>query len=265
MNFRKEVFKANMEKAKILNERNPRAQFGVTIFSDQTESEMKKRMGAIAPTKPENAEYHQGRSKPMKNIDWRKDMEPIQDQGACGSCWAFSATASFETRYKLSQKEKLTKLSEQEVLDCTSDQYGCNGGWYTDAFDMLKSTYFCTEDSYPYETKKGKCRSDTCDQVAEDSGYKLVKDEEGLYDALHDGPISIAVDASTWSSYQGGVLTECGTGMNHAVVIAGYDKKSNAWIIRNSWGSSWGEDGYIRVIYGENMCNLNYKSAYPTF
>merc|ERR1711957_902330 len=98
---------------------------------------------------------------------------------------------------------------------------------------------FCTLNSYPYKAVKGSCSKTTCDGKANSKGYKLVaKNEAAMYDALKSGPISIAVDASTWHSYRGGVVTSCGTGMNHAVVISGYDSDKDAWTVRNSWGSS---------------------------
>lgn len=265
LNFRKEVFKTNMKNAERLNAENPEAEFGMTIFSDQTESEMLRRMGAIAPTTESQVPIHTTESVADADIDWRKNLEPVQNQGQCGSCWAFSATATFEARYKMSGKT-LTKFSEQEAVDCTSSQYGCNGGWYEAVWQMLKSDKFCTSSSYPYKAVKQTCRKTSCDGRANDKGYVLVsKTESAMYDALKSGPISIAVDASTWSSYRGGVLTSCGTGMNHAVVLSGYQSGNNAWVVRNSWGTGWGESGYIRIKKGSNVCNLTYKPAYPTF
>jgi len=268
VNFRRDVFKANMKNAERLSALNPEAEFGMTIFSDQTEAEMMKRMGAIAPTTESNAPVHTEESEPNGDLDWRSSLEPVQNQGQCGSCWAFSATASFEARLKLSGKGSLMKLSEQEALDCASTQYGCNGGWYEAVWQMAQTSKFCTLASYPYKAVKGSCQKTTCDGKANDAGYKMVaKTEAAMMDALKSGPISIAVDASTWSSYRGGVVkrSACGTGMNHAVVLAGYQSKENAWVVRNSWGSGWGESGYIRLSKDENTCNLTYKPAYPTF
>jgi cysteine peptidase B len=268
MDFRREVFKVNMQNAERLNEENPFAEFGMTVFSDLTESEMLERMGAIAPTTDSDAEIHDEESYELKHLDWRKSFKPIQNQGRCGSCWAFSATATFEARHKLHQGENgaLVKFSEQEALDCTSTQYGCNGGWYEAVWEMMKTNKFCTLKSYPYKGKKGACHKKTCDGRMKDKGHRVVaKSEAAMYNALKSGPISIAVDASTWSSYRGGVVTKCGKGMNHAVVLAGYDAAHNAWIVRNSWGAGWGERGYIRLAHGRNTCNLTYKSAYPIF
>lgn len=267
INFRKEVFKANMKKAEELNALNPLAEFGMTIFSDQTESEMIRRMGAIDPKNtPADTPVWTQEGSANADYDWRGYMDPIQNQGSCGSCWAFSATATFEGRYRI-KSGQLYKFSEQEALDCSSSQYGCNGGWYEAVWQMLKGNKFCTGSSYPYRAVKGGCQASTCSQkIANDSGYSMVAtNESAMAGALASGPISIAVDASTWSSYRGGVVTraQCGTGMNHAVVAVGLS--NGAWIVRNSWGSGWGESGHIRLAYGQNTCNLVYKPAFPTF
>jgi hypothetical protein len=266
VNFRKGVFKANMANAAELDRLNPEAEFGMTIFSDRTESEMRQRMGAFDPhNTAADIEIHTQETAPGKTIDYRNIMQKVQDQGQCGSCWAFSATATFETRLALAKKSSY-KASEQEALDCSLDSYGCNGGWYEAVWQWAQAKNFCTLASYPYKHVKGSCKQTTCDGVEHSKAYKMVaKTESAMYDALTTGPISIAVDASTWSSYRGGVMTACGTGMNHAVVLAGYDSVKDAWVIRNSWGSGWGEAGYVLVKQGKNVCNLTYKPAYPTF
>jgi hypothetical protein len=265
-NFRKGVFKANMINAAELDRLNPEAEFGMTIFSDRTESEMRQRMGAFDPhDTSDDIEIHTQETAPSKSIDYRNILESVQDQGQCGSCWAFSATATFEARLALSGKSSY-KASEQEALDCSDKNYGCNGGWYEAVWKWSQAKNFCTLASYKYKHVKGSCKQSTCDGREHSSSYKMVaKSESAMYDALKTGPISIAVDASTWSSYRGGVMTTCGHGMDHAVVLAGYNKEKDAWVIRNSWGSRWGEKGYVYVKQGKNVCNLTYKPAYPTF
>lgn len=268
MNFRRGVFQSNMANAAELNRLNPEAEFGMTIFSDQTEAEMLQRMGAIDPNNtPAHIQTHTDETVPGKSIDYRNILQPVQNQGSCGSCWAFSATATFEGRRALSSPNQASyKASEQEAVDCASSQYGCNGGWYEAVWQMAANNKFCTLASYPYKAVKGACKMTTCDGAEHDKSYVMVaKTEAAMYNALQAGPISIAVDASTWSSYRGGVMTSCGTGMNHAVVLAGYDSVKDAWVIRNSWGTGWGEKGYVYVKQGSNVCNLTYKPAYPTF
>lgn len=271
LRFRQDVFNANLEKIKILNEQNPQAFFAVNMFADQTESEMHRRMGAI-PSAHTNGcdEQSVGTKDPDHDISWVDKMNPVQNQGSCGSCWAFSTTATFETRALISGAvDTLTKFSEQQLVDCTSSSYGCNGGWMHDAFDYLRNKKFCTLQSYPYRAVKSSCQDSKCDdKITKSKGCTIIPTsdkEAGLYRALEDGPVAIALDATTWSFYSSGIVTTCGTGMNHAVVLSGYQALNNAWVIRNSWGTNWGESGYIRLIAGQNMCNLTYRSSIPTF
>mmetsp|Transcript_8571 Transcript_8571/g.9728 ORF Transcript_8571/g.9728 Transcript_8571/m.9728 type:complete len:317 (+) Transcript_8571:26-976(+) len=269
MTYRREIFNANMINAEELNRINPYATFGVTKFSDLSPEEMSHRMGAVDPmTSDEGKSVHTKEADTLKTIDFSDKMQAVQNQGSCGSCWAFSATAAFESRLAISSGSTGYKASEQEALDCSSTQYGCNGGWYEAVWEFVESNKFCTLDSYPYTARKTSCSKSSCVGKSNDKGYKLIaKTEAAMYDALTSGPISIAVDASTWSSYTGGVVTRstCGTGMNHAVVIVAYDAVEDAWKVRNSWGANWGENGHIRLKQGENTCNLLYKPAYPTF
>lgn len=269
MSFRRAIFNSNMAKAVKLRVLNPLAKFGVTMFADQSDSEMQRRMGAVDPGRNrKNVPVHTTQADELKDVDHRDIMQPIQNQGSCGSCWAFSATAAFEGRHHLYADDDTEKYSEQEALDCSSPMYGCNGGWYEAVWDFVKKDEFCSLDSYKYTAKKGSCGASSCEKKALDTGYSYVDaNEAAMYDALTSGPVSIAVDASTWSVYQGGVVNRasCGTGMNHAVVLVGYTTEDNAWIVRNSWSETWGEDGHIKLAYGENTCNLLYKPAYPTF
>jgi C1A family cysteine protease len=263
--FRMEVFRKNLESAKIQQALNPLAEFGVTVFSDQTEQEMKARMGLFEiPVDPSVPVYTQTSSE-TNDIDWRGKVPAIQNQGSCGSCWAFSATAALEGRYAI-KTGQLYKFSEQQAVDCTSAQYGCNGGWMHDVFGYLRTKAFIQGSQYPYKAVKGACRDTQFQGVTKTSGYQFVSaNEDTHFSALGQGPISIALDASTWSSYRGGIVTSCGTGMNHGVVLIGYAGNGNAWTVRNSWGTSWGEAGHIRLQRGRNMCNMTYKSSIPTF
>ncbi|CAI2373481.1 unnamed protein product [Moneuplotes crassus] len=268
MEYRKAIFEDNMKKADELNKLNPEAEFGVTIFADQTGEEMLQRMGAVdSGNDDSDGDVYTETSDSLSKIDWRSKMKSIQDQGSCGSCWAFSATAAFEGRYQV-KKGSISKLSEQEALDCSSSSYGCNGGWYDAVWNYMKSHKFCTQGSYKYTGRKGSCRSSSCSGTQNDKGYTSVsKSESSMHSALGGGPISIAVDASTWSTYRQGVMTssQCGRNMNHAVVLVGYNPTDNAWIVRNSWGSNWGESGHIRLKYGQNTCDITYKPQYPNF
>mmetsp|Transcript_34657 Transcript_34657/g.40113 ORF Transcript_34657/g.40113 Transcript_34657/m.40113 type:complete len:318 (-) Transcript_34657:26-979(-) len=264
--FRMEVFRKNMEQAKVLSEMNPLAEFGVTEFSDQTEEEMMRRMGDYQTDNFGNAEFSNQSAEPNGNKDWRGKMQAIQNQGSCGSCWAFAATATFETYLNI-KKAKNIKLSEQELVDCVTTCSGCNGGLANLAYDWLVSNYMCTGASYKYVAKKSTCLASSCSKVDHDSGSTILSTgEKGIMSQLDIGPVSISVDASTWSSYRGGIMeTGCGQNTNHAVVVSAYatDSKGGYWIIRNSWGSSWGNSGFMYLRYGKNLCNVGRKPCFP--
>ena len=137
----------------------------------------------------------------------------VKNQGQCGSCWAFSATAAFEARYALNNGDKKvsTLFAEQEIVDCDTKSNVCNGGWMDYAFEYLESQGFCTEDQYPYTARDGTCQASKCSSGPTDKAYTDIpaKNEDALLTQLEDGPVSVAVDASTWSFYSGGVMSSC--------------------------------------------------------
>lgn len=197
------------------------------------------------------------------SIDWRNKgvVNPVRDQGQCGSCWAFATTANAESVWAIS-KGKLMDLSEQYLVDCASGvgyfNLGCNGGMPDSAFKYMINNGQCSESSYPYvsgSTKTaGTCHS--CSSVASfTSCYDVApKDQVSLKAAVSKQPVVIAIEADTryFQSYSGGILTDatkCGTNLDHAVEIVGYGEENGIkfWNVRNSWSASWGENGYVRI------------------
>ena len=134
------------------------------------------------------------------------------------------------------------------------------------AFEYLKTHPFCTEEEYQYTARDGTCRDSSCSGPT-DSTYVDIpaKNEDSLLTALVDGPVSVAVDASSWSFYSGGVMSRCGNGLNHGVTLVKYDSTENSVTIRNSWGSSWGEKGHIRLAVGHDTCGYADVASYATF
>ncbi|CAI2376147.1 unnamed protein product [Moneuplotes crassus] len=265
LQYRKMIFEENMRQAEKLQKLNPDAEFGATPFADLSDEEMKLRMGYVEIDNDQSdLDLFTETSDSLNSIDYRGNMKSIQDQGRCGSCWAFSATATFEGRYSLFRKAN-SKLSEQQALDCSGPNHSCNGGHFTAAWVYMRTHKFCTLSSYKYTGIKGQCKT-KCSPTISDKGYTKVKNNESsMHKALQQGPISIAVDATTWKTYRGGVMTasQCGKKPNHAVVLVGYEPQENAWIIRNSWGSRFGENGHIRLKYGTNTCAITHDSAFP--
>ncbi|CBZ24131.1 putative cathepsin L-like protease [Leishmania mexicana MHOM/GT/2001/U1103] len=274
-------FERNLELMREHQARNPHAQFGITKFFDLSEAEFAARYlnGAayFAAAKRHAAQHYRKARADLSAVpdavDWREKgaVTPVKDQGACGSCWAFSAVGNIEGQWYLAGHE-LVSLSEQQLVSCDDMNDGCDGGLMLQAFDwLLQNTngHLHTEDSYPYVSGNGyvpEC-SNSSELVvgAQIDGHVLIGSSEKAMAAwlAKNGPIAIALDASSFMSYKSGVLTACiGKQLNHGVLLVGYDMTGEVpyWVIKNSWGGDWGEQGYVRVVMGVNACLL---SEYP--
>jgi len=274
------TFKNNLEVIRQHNTMvNSTYTMGVNEFADLSFTEFKTKYFGYSHKDNEylrSKNYHSVVKAAPTSVDWRTQnaVTPIKDQGQCGSCWAFSATGSIEGAWALAGKG-LVSLSEQQLVDCSQAQgnQGCNGGLMDYAFEyVISNKGICTEASYPYTAKDGTCKK-TCENVVTISGYKDIPsgDETSLYNAVGTvGPVAVAIEADQtgFQFYSSGVFSgTCGTNLDHGVLAVGYGVDTtgaNYWIVKNSWGSSWGESGYIRMIRGKDQCGIALAASYPT-
>jgi C1A family cysteine protease len=217
-----------------------------------------------------------------ESIDWRKKnaVTHVKNQGNCGSCWSFSSTGSIEGAWSI-KNNNLYNLSEQMLMDCSNlyGNNGCQGGLMDNAFKyVIDNDGLCTEDEYPYKEKEGICKSRLCRKVVQISDYSDVtpNDEKILKRAVAQQPISVAIQAnlSSFHFYKSGIYQDddCGTGLDHGVLIVGYGtdkvKGLDYWIVKNSWSPQWGENGYVRILRNydksdSGMCGIAVQPSFP--
>jgi len=215
------------------------------------------------------------------SVDWTTKgvVTPVKNQGQCGSCWAFSATGAIECRYAIAHGV-LNSLSEQQLVDCSMAEgnLGCDGGEMDSAFTyVMKTGGLCSETEYPYKGVDGRCEASTCgtyyDKINNFTDVTK-RSESSLEAAAVTGCVSVAIEADQFAFqyYSSGVLTgTCGTNLDHGVLVVGYGVESGAeyWKVKNSWGTSWGENGYVLICKDCNKngdqgeCGINDDPSYP--
>ncbi|CAI2373717.1 unnamed protein product [Moneuplotes crassus] len=270
--FRYKIFKENYQQ--IINHNKDEEEHGYTLgvnkFADITLNEFKeKSLGLRAFPRSDSkskrsmssTERELRYSELRDEIDWRTEgdyVNPVKDQGTCGSCWAFSTISSVESAFAI-KRGSLPNLSEQQLITCTKGygNGGCSGGWMEYAFTYAETYALCTTEQMPYLGRDSiGCEHTQClDNDFKLGGFEDVEKEQKveLYTALNEQPVSVAVCAGStaWQFYKKGVITRfCGKCLDHAVLAVGYghDKKKGDYVtIRNSWGEGWGEDGYVRI------------------
>jgi len=285
VNMRFDNFKATIVRAAALSKLNPRATFGINKFADQSTAEFASThlmpVNITQKLKPKNMKKHvpTGIKTIPDNGDWTGVLTtPVKDQGACGSCWAFSATQTIESANIAAGKGTPDGpfLGPEQIVDCDSADGGCGGGDPRSGMTYVQGAGGQeTESNYPYVAgtnggNAGQC-SFNSGEIAEDAAGGPVDVSDGTESALLEflqqtGPPSVAVDASSWQSYTGGVLTTCGCNIDHAVQAVGVnaDGMANSFKIRNSWNTDWGVNGFIYLQQGSNMCCVANEVSWAT-
>jgi len=284
--IRREIFAYNLEKIHLHNLQADNGvktyRLAVNNFTDMSNLEFRTyynglRLQRSVPKSHAGLFVETGKPLP-KTVDWRDKgvVTGVKNQEQCGSCWAFSAVASLEGQHALKTKQ-LVSLSEQNLVDCSSQEgnYGCEGGLMDQAFQYVIDAHgIDTEKSYPYKAIDEKCDFSTKTVGATLKNYTDIPsgNEKALAEAVATvGPISVAIDASQMSFqfYSSGVYNEpeCSSvSLDHGVTAVGYGTQSGQdyWLVKNSWGTEWGQKGYILMSRNKNnQCGIATMSSYP--
>lgn len=274
--YRLKVFAESLSRHHRLNDNRQGkedAWFGINQFSDLTPSEFKQKfLSIVKPLDASsfvklNKKVNMNKEKKVPNrVDWRhkKVVSSVKSQGQCGACWAFSIVETMESMVAISTKQ-LPSLSIQQLIDCAGfGNHGCAGGDLCLAVMWLNftRTAIVTAKEYPLTLKTGSCK--TVGKAGVQTSDYLCKTFVGvesgmLYLLAHHGPIATAVDSTLWQDYLGGIIQHhCDKYLNHAVQIVGYDLTGDVpyYIVRNSWGTEFGEGGYLRIKIYDNLCGI---------
>jgi len=279
--YRYNVFKSNLDYIELSNAQKHSYTLAMNQFGDLSHEEFKALYLSAPMDNRVNAKpYVSTGVKAPAAIDWRQKnaVTPMKDQGQCGSCWAFSAVAAIEGAHALATGD-LVALSEAQLVDC-SGKYGnegCNGGLMTSAFQyVIDNKGIDTAACYPYRPVEGKCKyQESCIGATISGMYNITEGSESdLQEVVGTrGPVSVAIDAShmSFQFYSSGVYDEraCSAySLDHGVTAVGYDTDAksgkNYWIVKNSWGASWGQKGYIWMVKDKkNQCGIATMSTIP--
>jgi cathepsin L len=266
------IFEANLKKIeehnKLFDKNEVSYKMAINQFGDLSQEEFLDYLktynnkGGAKTTKSVKLQPHLNAEVPDE-IDWRENgaVTDVEDQGAVGSAWAFSVTGALEGQNFL-KEGKLVPLSGQELADCAGG--GTGGGSIVDGYNYVIEHGLSAAADYPSDSSDGTCRRGDIPAAVTESGYVVIMgNEEALKDTIAAaGPISVAVDATNWQFYTGGVFLDANcssTELNHGVLAVGYgvDDGTDYWIVKNSWGTEWGEDGYIRTARNaDNNCGI---------
>jgi C1A family cysteine protease len=277
--YRVGVFYNNMKYIEETNAAQDSYKLGPNGFTDLTVEEFLQLHTGLLPSDNDSgsdspSDSDSGKVGIPSSIDWVSAgaVTGVKNQGQCGSCWAFSTTGGLEGLEKVSGGS-LVSLSEQQLVDCSGSygNYGCNGGLMDNALKYTQQYGVESEADYGYTAKQGSCKYSSSKVVFKNGGHKDVtaRSETAFLTALSVQPVSIGIDAEKIMSYTSGIFTNsnCGTSIDHGVLAVGYDTSSKYIKVKNSWGSTWGESGYIRFALlgnGSGECGMYLQATVPS-
>ncbi|XP_069356318.1 cysteine proteinase-like [Maniola hyperantus] len=280
--MRYEIFLRNLEQINQLNAKHNYTEFGITQFSDLTLQEFLTKQTCVKASSnyygdcrpvTEDLDYYDGPTRINldivrlpTDIDWRDKnvVTSVKNQGGCGSCWAFSTVGNVESMNAI-KTGQLTDLSEQQLVDCDTQNNGCKSGIPAVALQYFMSKGAMTSESYPYTVADGTCKYDANSVAVRVADcVSVTGGEDAIAEQLAQmGPLSIAIDSASIHHYNGAIIhgQSCQSGpINHAVLLVGYGTDSASglkyWIVKNSWGEIWGENGYFRMEKGVNCLSM---------
>ncbi|XP_063301939.1 uncharacterized protein LOC134601394 [Pelobates fuscus] len=274
--FRRKAWEATWDKVqkhnKLADQGLKNYRLGMNQFADMTEEESKSQSclrlnGKFTPL-GHSQNYYGKRANIPDEVDYRKTkcVTKIKQQGLCGSCWAFATVGVLETRYCL-EKDELLVLSEQQLVDCDEEDEGCCGGLPVNALAYVSHNGIMRSKDYEYEEKQATCgyKNDKAIMLNVTKFYILPGEENMAVSVALNGPITVGIGSThEFQLYKGGIYDgDCAAQPNHAVIIVGYgtekgedDEEEDYWIIKNSWGEAWGENGFGRMKRNVNKCNI---------
>lgn len=286
VNFRRALWEKNLELVWRHNQEAAAGKHSFTLglnhLADMTADEVNDKLNGLRPEEPNTLrnvtlKKMSGLRMP-KSVDWREQglVSAVQNQGMCGSCWAFSSVGALEGQMS-KHTRVLVALSPQNLVDCSimDGNHGCKGGYISKSYNyIIRNKGIDSATFYPYEHQSGICRYSVKGKAGYCSNFHVLPsgDEKTLQTVVATvGPVAVAVNAMlpSFHLYRGGVYNDpkCSPNMiNHAVLIVGYgsDKGQDFWLVKNSWGTEWGKGGYIRIARNKNACGIATFAVYPT-
>ena len=266
------IFQQNLERPSYAQ---GRWEEGITKFFDLTPEEFKRMYRNYKPNKKSYIRRTEAKraDNPPENFNWVDEgiVPGVKDQASCGSCWAFSACGNIECQYKKTHGVFET-CSEQMLVDCDYEESGCDGGMEVDAAKWVKKNGGIMNGAdYPYRARDQTCRKDPSKykiKVADVIQMRGTNEDDMRDYLLEHGPLMIAMNADPLQFYHGGIIDvsvwECDPdSIDHALVLVGYGISNGKkfWIVRNSWGATWGERGYFKIVRGKGACGINLEAA----